>query len=178
MTLEPKPGLVIRYDFLWKDQQQTGLDSGKDRPSAIVFASEERPDGSKAVYLCAITHSPPGKGETAVKVPEAVARHLGLDDVQSWIKTDQVNQFIWEKGRIPYGVSQTPKGQWSYGQLPQKLGQQVFEQVRDKARSRSLETVRRDDPPKARAKDWTADAMRSGVIKPLPTRDKNRDRDR
>lgn len=81
----------------------------------------------------------------AVKVPEAVARHLGLDDVQSWIKTDQVNQLVWEMGRIPYGVSQTPKGEWSYGMLPQGLGKQVFEQVREKARSRSLATVQRDE---------------------------------
>jgi hypothetical protein len=142
--LAPKAGLVIRYDYLWRDQQRAGLESGKDRPSAIVLASAERPDGSREVLLCAITHSPPGKEDAAVRMPEGVARHLGLDDQPCWIKTDEVNTLVWEKGRIPHGVSQTPKGTWSYGMLPQALGREVFEQVREKARRRALGAVRRD----------------------------------
>lgn len=144
MSIDPKPGLVVRYDFLWKEDQRAGLDSGKDRPCAIVLTSAEQSDGSKTVMLCAITHSPPGKNETAVKVPPAVAKHLGLDHEQSWIKTDQVNRFTWQKGRIPYGVSQTRKGEWSFGMIPQGLGKQVFDQVREKAHSQSLQAIDRD----------------------------------
>lgn len=148
MALEPKPGLVVRYDFLWKEEQRAGVESGKDRPCAIVLTSTERPDGSKDVLLCAITHTPPGKGETAVKVPAAVANHLGLDESPSWIKTDQVNRLVWEKGRIPYGISPAAKGEWTFGMVPQALGRQVFEQVRDKARQRTLRTVDREAPSK------------------------------
>ncbi|WP_274630929.1 type II toxin-antitoxin system PemK/MazF family toxin [Arvimicrobium flavum] len=144
MEFEPKPGLVVRYDFLWKAESAKGLDSGKDRPCAIVLTMAEKPDGSKDVLLCAITHSPPGKDETAIAVPPAVARHLGLDDQPSWIKTDQVNVLRWERGRIPYGISQARKGAWAYGMLPQALGRQAFEQVRAKARGRQLQTVKRD----------------------------------
>jgi len=145
VSFEPKPGLVVRYDFLWKEEQRAGVESGKDRPCAIVLTSAERADGSKDVLLCGITHSPPGRNETAVKVPPAVARHLGLDDQQSWIKTDQVNRLTWEKGRIPYGISQARKGEWTFGMIPQGLGKQVFEQVRERARSRTLQTVERDE---------------------------------
>ena len=147
MAVEPKPGLVVRYDFLWKEDKQMGVEDGKDRPCAIVLTSAERPDGSKDILLCAITHSPPGKNETAIKVPPAVAKHLGLDHEQSWIKTDQVNRLTWEKDRIPYGISQTRQGEWSFGMLPHSLGEQVFEQVREKARNRTLQTVRRGETP-------------------------------
>lgn len=146
MAIEPKPGLVVRYDFLWKEEQRTGIEGGKDRPCAIVLTSAEKADGSKDVLLCAITHSPPAQNETAVKVPPAVANHLGLDHEQSWIKTDQVNRLTWEKGRMPYGISQARKGEWSFGMIPQSLSKQMFEQVQEKNRSRSLKTVDRDVP--------------------------------
>lgn len=144
MALEPKPGLVVRYDFLWKEDATAGQESGKDRPCAIVLASTEKDDGSRTVLLCAITHSPPSDGETAVEMPPAVAKHLGLDDEPCWIKTDQVNLLDWQKGRIPYGISQARKGEWSYGEIPAALGQRVTQQISEKARAKSLQTVRRD----------------------------------
>lgn len=178
MTFEPKVGLVVRYDFLWKEEKRAGLDSGKDRPCAIVLASAEKADGSKDVLLCAITHNPPGRGESAVKVPPAVAKHLGLDEGQSWIKTDQVNKLAWEKGRIPYGISQASKGEWTFGMVPQGLGRQVFEQVREKARLRTLQTVDRDEPAPGK-KDWgAASTERPREIKPLPPGKPKRKRDK
>ncbi len=135
----------MRYDFLWKEEEAAGKESGKDRPCAIVLATAEKPDGSRDVLLCAITHSPPGKSETAVAIPAAVAQHLGLDDDQSWIKTDQVNVLTWPKGRIPYGITPATEGKWSFGEIPQGLGRQVLEQVRTKVRAGRLATVRRDD---------------------------------
>jgi mRNA-degrading endonuclease toxin of MazEF toxin-antitoxin module len=145
VALEPKPGLVVRYDFLWKEEEAAGKDSGKDRPCAIVLVLAEKADGGRDVLLCAITHSRPLKGETAVAVPSAVSQHLGLDDDQSWIKTDQVNVLSWPTGRIPYGITPASEGKWSFGEIPQALGQQIVEQVRAKARARTLRTVRRDD---------------------------------
>lgn len=131
--LEPRPGLVVRYDFLWKDEGQAGVESGKDRPCAIVLVAAARPDGSRDVLLCAVTHAPPLPAETAVPLPPAVARHLGLDDQPCWVKTDQVNRLIWEQRRIPYGILPVRKGQWAYGMVPQALGREIFEQVRAKA---------------------------------------------
>jgi hypothetical protein len=37
---EPKPGLVVRYDYLWSHQAAAGLDQGKDRPACLVAASD------------------------------------------------------------------------------------------------------------------------------------------
>ena len=111
---------------------------------AKLLTTVANTDGARDVLLCAITHTQPAAGETAVEVPAAVARALGLDDGRSWIKTDQVNLLLWEKGRIPYGISQARKGAWAYGMIPAALGRQVFEQVREKARRRSLRTVKRD----------------------------------
>jgi hypothetical protein len=94
--------------------------------------------------FCAITHSPPIAGSTAVAVPPRVARYLGLDDQPCWIKTDEVNVMVWERDRIPHGVSQARPGEWFFGELPQSLGRQVLEQVFAKAKQGLLQQVRRD----------------------------------
>jgi mRNA-degrading endonuclease toxin of MazEF toxin-antitoxin module len=158
VSFEPKPGLVVRYDYLWKEEQQIGIEDGKHRPCAIVMTFAERPDGTRDVLLCAITHSPPGGNETCVEIPPAVAKHLGLDHEQSWIKTDQVNRLTWKKDRIPHGIVQARNGEWSFGMIPHRLGEQVFEQVREKARSRTIKTVDRHEiePPTTTSKDLTA----------------------
>lgn len=147
MTLEPKAGLVIRYDYLWRSEKEAGREHGrKDRPCAIVLVAAERQDGARDVVLCAITHAPPEPGESAVTIPLAVARNLGLDDEPCWIKTSEVNLIKWEKGRIPAGIMPARKGVWSFGMIPHSLGIVVFEQVREKARAGILRTIRRDEP--------------------------------
>ena len=36
---DPKPGLVIRYSFLWSHERDRGaIEGSKDRPCAIVLA--------------------------------------------------------------------------------------------------------------------------------------------
>lgn len=144
MVLAPAPGLVIKYDFLWKEDKDAGHEDGlKDRPCAIILTSREREDGSREIVLCPITHSPPSEAEGGVKIPHAVSRHLGLDDDQSWIKTHQVNTLRWEKGRLPHGVTPVAPGEWAYGNLPQSLARQAFEQVRARSRMHTLQSVDR-----------------------------------
>lgn len=152
--IEPKVGTVLRYDFLWKDDADKGKDQGKDRPCAIIMAVESKDDGTHKVLVCPITHSPPTNGQSAVELPVKVSRHLGLDDDQSWIKTDQLNSMTWEKNRPPVGVTPITKGQWSYGELPHELGRQAFDQVRSNAQSKSLGSVDRDsEKPRRSARD-------------------------
>jgi len=51
-VLEPKAGLVIRYDFLWQRQQLGGAEHGsKDRPSAVVMVADVNADGSRRVVV-------------------------------------------------------------------------------------------------------------------------------
>lgn len=151
MTIDPKPGLVIRYDFLWDAEYKAGQEHGrKDRPCAIVVAAPKQAGGSRKVVLCAITHTPPTKDQNAVALPPKVAQYLGLDQGPSWIKTHEVNTLIWEDGRIPYGVTEARDGKWSFGQLPQKLGQSVFDNVRKNMGIRRLKTINRDDDGRGR----------------------------
>lgn len=179
--MEPKPGYVIRYDFLWKEDQDAGRYSGKDRPCAIVVVAKAADDGSKRVFLCPITHSPPGPDETAVKIPLKAARQLGLDDEQSWIKTDQVNRYQWPAERVPLGLSIDRKGEWLLGELPRAIAEKAFDQVREKGMSRTLKTVvRQDDVPLERSYKAKDDAQKDRLKRPEHTRrlDRNMDRER
>lgn len=151
MTLTPKVGLVVRYDFLWKDEALSGQEHGrKDRPCAIILTTSENKDGSREVILCPITHTPPPKDQPAVAVPPKVAAHLGFDGEPCWIKTHEVNTLIWERGRIPFGISEARKGDWSFGMLPQQLTKRAFDQVRFYAQRRVLRNVNRDKDKRGR----------------------------
>jgi hypothetical protein len=116
---EPELGLVIRYDFLWRWEVDRGqLYGAKDRPCAIVLASEPRDDGSRQVIVCPITHTPPDNMASDIEIPLRVAAHLKLDDQNSWIRTHELNSFRWEAGRIPVGVSPADKDRDTFGFIP------------------------------------------------------------
>lgn len=58
MSFEPKPSLIIRFDFLWKEEERAGHTDGcKDRPCAIILATKPKEGGIQEVILCSITHS-------------------------------------------------------------------------------------------------------------------------
>ena len=145
MEVRPTPGLVIRYDFLWKDDHDAGLVHGqKDRPCVIILVSKPREDGASQVVVCAITHVPPDPDTPAVEIPHKVARHLNLDDDRMWIKTDQVNVFLWQEGRLPFGVTPARKGNWAFGVLPSQLAKAAFDQVRQHSREQTIAVVERE----------------------------------
>ena len=145
MAIEPTPGLVIYYDFLWKEESDLGREQGqKDRPCAIIMKSEPQDDGSCNVLVCPITHSPVEEGETGVPIPLAVAQHLGLDDESQFIKTHQLNQISWPDRALPYGVVPNKQGEWTCGEIPQALAKAVFDQVNENATGRLLQSVVRD----------------------------------
>ena len=145
MSIEPEAGLVIRYDFLWKQEHEKGQEHGtKDRPCAIILASKKHTGKTREVVICPITHTPPNSGETSIEIPYKVARYLGLDHEKVWIKTHEVNMIEWEDGRIPYGITRTPSGNWTYGIMPRIIGQKAFEQVRENSRKKSINITKRD----------------------------------
>lgn len=145
--MEPKPGLIIRFDYLWRDEQMRGQEDGrKDRPCVIVVATKEREDGSRRVMVCPITHSPPQENETSVEIPPKLARALGLDSETMWIKTHELNAFTWEKNRIPVGMVKTPGGKWLHGTVPYAIREEVLAQVRQNNQQRRLSQVKRDAP--------------------------------
>ena len=75
---EPKPGLVIRYDYLWSHEAAAGRDQGKERPACLVAASDSslRP---RFVVILPITHSPPDNDTVGIEIPARVKQVLGLD---------------------------------------------------------------------------------------------------
>src|SRR6185437_11021754 len=93
---EPQPGLVISYAYLWHHEHRAGREEGvKDRPCVVVLALQNAGNGTKMVTVAPVTHSAPDNPATALELPQAVKRHLGLDDDRSWIVVDEVNEFTW-----------------------------------------------------------------------------------
>jgi hypothetical protein len=92
----PEPGLVISYAYLWHHEHEAGQEEErKDRPSVIVLAVERPANDTTVVVVLPITHSPPADPASAVEIPAAVKRHLGLDDERSWIVVAEGNEFDW-----------------------------------------------------------------------------------
>jgi hypothetical protein len=138
--------MVIRYDYLWKDEYRRGrLEGGKDRPCAIVIATT---DGVTHPYVVVapITHSPPVPGTAAVEIPAKVKKHLGLDDDPSWIITGDLNRLRWDDP----GIVPASRTKWDYGALPQPLVERVQEQIAAQARQRTISMLDRERIEKQR----------------------------
>jgi hypothetical protein len=94
----PHPGLVIRYSYLWKREQDMGREDGsKDRPCAVLLAVLDDA-GERQVLVLPITHTPPANAQDAVEIPAATKTRLGLgadDGERSWIVISEANEFIW-----------------------------------------------------------------------------------
>ena len=91
----PRPGLVIRYSYLWAREAEDGRDEGvKDRPCAIVLVVLDERDRQR-VQVLPVTHSPPDDPRDALEIPQPVKARLGLDHERSWIVLTELNEFIW-----------------------------------------------------------------------------------
>lgn len=117
-------GHVLRYDFLWKDEEKQGRDHGKDRPCAVVIIIRDEAAGGRRIMVCPITHTPPDD-EYAVELPNDVRAYLGLDEAPCWVRTNQFNEFFWPEAAIPYGLTRTPDGSFCYGKLPYALRETI-----------------------------------------------------
>ena len=61
----PKPGLVIRYSYLWARERDKGREEGvKDRPCAVLLATTTE-QGDLRVIVLPITHVPPNENPKA-----------------------------------------------------------------------------------------------------------------
>jgi hypothetical protein len=122
----PRPGLVVRYSYLWRREAGTGREEGvKDRPCAIVLAVR-RGEG-ELVYALPVTHTPPQDPNEAIEIPAAVKVNLGLDADRSWIVVTEANAFAWPGPDLRFLPDQGPES-IAYGVLPPAL----FRRVRDR----------------------------------------------
>ena len=137
---DPKPGLVVRYDYLWAHGLSRGQDHGKDRPACLVAASDSlmRP---RYVVLLPITHVPPSGETVGVEIPAKVKQALGLDDAPSWVIVSEHNIDEWPNG----GLSLVPgkSGTVAYGFLPPGLITRIKAEFLALARQGRSGTVRR-----------------------------------
>lgn len=136
---KPERGSVIRYAYLWADENARGLEEGqKDRPALVLALFVKEADGTTEVLVLAVTHTPPADATDAVALPQDIKRRLGLDDAPSWIVTTEANAFIWPGPDIRPVPGRTPTTM-IYGRVPDSLLRQVARSYltnRDTQRSR------------------------------------------
>ena len=137
---EPKPGLIIRYDYLWLWEATAGRDQGKDRPAGVVAASDSstRP---RFVVILPITRSPPAGDTVGVEIPPKVRRALGLDEEPSWVIVSEHNVDEWPNA----GLEPLPgrPGTFAYGFVPPRLFARIKRGFLDLARQNRGAGVRR-----------------------------------
>lgn len=139
---DPVPGLVIRYSYLWYDQHLRRQEEGsKDRPCVIVLAIHH--DGGRTIVTVApITHQPPTAGSKAVEMPAETKARLGLDDLPSWIVTDELNEFVWPGPDIrPIGPLRAKR--FSYGLIPFALFERIRSAIVAHMKEHGLKIARR-----------------------------------
>lgn len=137
---EPKPGLIVRYDFLWSHDAGRGQDQGKDRPACLVAATDNatRP---RYVVLLPITHTLPSGDTVGIEIPIKVKLALGLDEAPSWVILSDHNIDEWPNS----GLSTIPgnPGVFAYGFIPPGLFATVKAEFLRLARQKRSNAVRR-----------------------------------
>ncbi|HLF09862.1 MAG TPA: growth inhibitor PemK [Gammaproteobacteria bacterium] len=114
---DPKPGLVISYDYLWRDEHEQGHTlAKKSRP--CIIAAVQQTDQGLLVAVWPITHT----AQEAVPLPPRVAAHLGLDTQPQFIVASETNSFIWPGPDLkPYAGSSREGDVYDYGEIPAAL---------------------------------------------------------
>jgi hypothetical protein len=137
---DPKPGLVIRYDYVWTHEATAGQEQGKDRPTCLIAATDKtvRP---RYVVLLPITHTPPSGDTVGIEIPLKVKQAIGLDDEPSWIIVSEHNVDEWPNA----GLSPVPGrlGEFSYGFIPPTLFARVRATFLGLAKAKKSASVRR-----------------------------------
>lgn len=139
----PKPGLVIRYSFLWSREYADGAAEGvKDRPCAIVVAARRDPNGGIQTIVAPITQRPPDEPAASIEIPAAVCKSLGLDGGRHWLRVDELNRFVWPG----YDLRPIPgqRRRYDYGMLPPGLFQQLREGILERQKTGRGRVVSRD----------------------------------
>lgn len=120
--IDPVPGRVIEYPYLWRWQERGGETEGrKARPTCLVIAVKGKGDGLTHLALLAISSTAPLPGQTVVDIPATERRRAGLDpDRPAWITVSEWNHDIMEHS---FYLTGTPHrcGRFSDGFLRQVM---------------------------------------------------------
>jgi mRNA-degrading endonuclease toxin of MazEF toxin-antitoxin module len=114
----PQPGLVIPYSYLWRREHEAGEETGrKHRPCVVVIALRRSRTGRPRVAVVPVTSREPDANRAAIRLPQRVKSHLGLDTATSWVICDEFNEFDWPSPDI----GSTMSGRRSFGYVPDPL---------------------------------------------------------
>lgn len=143
MFPDPAPALVIRYSYLWHSEFVSGREEGiKDRPCAIVAAVKKGADDDWRVLVLPVTHSEPTDRETAIEIPPATKKRLGLDRGRSWIVLTEWNEFSWPGPDLRLAQGGNEKT-IAYGYLPANFFAKVRAAFVARVKKDSARRVRR-----------------------------------
>jgi len=135
----PKPGLVIRYAYLWESEAaRRGLERSPVRDRARGFARSNHP----IVRVLPVTHFPPSDTTDALEIPAATKKRLGLDSGRSWVVLTEANDFIWP-GPDLRPVPGSDPGTVAYGFLPPGFMRVLRERLERRWRERRPSVVGR-----------------------------------
>jgi hypothetical protein len=141
---EPRPGLVIRYSYLWEREAREGREEGiKDRPCAIVLVLL-REGEHPIVRVLPVTHSPPADPADALEIPQATKQRLGLDSERSWVMLNEANDFIWPGPDLRAAVNGDPSSV-EYGMLPPRFWKALRDRLVARWREKRLVVTRRTE---------------------------------
>ena len=132
----PQPGLVIGYDFLFREQADAGQDNAsKPHPAAIILVL--RQGEQQRVNVLAISHMVPRPGEAAfrLKLTRPECREMGLDGADHWINLRDINAFDWPGYDL---VRSAPGGGFVYGRMSKGTFARVVEEVKAAAGRRVM----------------------------------------
>ncbi|MBF0332763.1 MAG: growth inhibitor PemK [Alphaproteobacteria bacterium] len=140
---DPRPGLIFRYEYVWKRQALAGQSVGeKERPACVVLAVTGD-TGDQRALIVPITTRPPPANVHAIEIPSAVKRHLGLDaDHPSWIILDEANIDCWPSPDMR-PIPGKP-GRYAYGMLPLGLVNRIRDVILPALAEKRLDLVKRD----------------------------------
>lgn len=125
---DPRPGLVVRYAFLWsREHGQGATEAAKDRPCAILVARRVADTGATLVAVLPITHTPPGTSPAGgaaahLKLTARECQNVGLDGADHWVVLNEVNRFTWPG----YDLRTIPgTDRYDYGGLPRATFERI-----------------------------------------------------
>ena len=138
----PRPGLVIRYSFLWSHEAGVGAEeAAKDRPCAIVVTAAPDQNGDIRTIVAPITHTPPDNPADSIEIPPDVCRMLNLDSDRHWLRLDELNRFAWP-GYDLRPIPQPP-GEYAYGMMPRGLFEALRQGILARQKAKQLRILPR-----------------------------------
>jgi hypothetical protein len=141
---QPRPGMVVRYDYLWLHEHRQGREEGrKSRPAAVILVVDDDPE-HPLVTVLPITHTAPADPHVAIEIPAVTKRRLGLDGERSWIVVSEANDFRWPGPDLRPVAGQDP-ATVVYGILPPALFLTIRTRVLAHVRAGRLTRVRRTE---------------------------------